>query len=87
MIIYVAQTANRRPGIHVQPACRCDECEGIFNTEIELEYHKEAEGHWSDNDDDEDDNESDFDDDNGGLENAFVVYCEETESTEEELLL
>ena len=66
-------------------AVRCDECEGIFNTEIELEYHKEAEGHWSDNEDG--DEASEFSDNEPELSNDFVVYCEEAESTEEELLL
>jgi len=63
----------------------CDECEGIFNTEIELEYHKEAQGHWSDNDEDEED-ESEYDDEDD-MGNEFVIYCQQVESTEEEMLL
>jgi hypothetical protein len=73
----------RSNSIYLTYGGRCDECEGIFNTEIELEYHKEAKGHWSsDDNDDEEDDEEDED-----MRDEFVVYSEEVESTEEEMLL
>jgi hypothetical protein len=50
---------------------------------MELEYHKEAEGHWSD----QEEEGSEFTDSEPVMSNDFVVYCEEAESTEEELLL
>ena len=30
--------------------CRCLECDRRFHSQIQLEYHKDATGHWTDDD-------------------------------------
>ena len=38
---------------------RCSACDTLFNSLMDLEHHKEALGHWSDEDEDEDEDEDD----------------------------
>ena len=41
---------------------RCSACDTLFNSLMDLEHHKEALGHWSDEDeDDEEDEEEESD--------------------------
>ena len=41
---------------------RCSECDTLFNSLMDLEHHKEALGHWSDDDEDDDEEEEEEDD-------------------------
>jgi len=40
----------------------CSECDTLFNSLMDLEHHKEALGHWSDDDDDDEEEEEEEDD-------------------------
>ena len=70
---------------------RCSACERLFNTEMELEHHKEEHGHWSDDDDDDEEEESEEEmDDFNGNPQVNLVYEEETifgPEVEERILL
>ena len=57
--------------------CRCSACERLFNTEMELEHHKEEHGHWSDEEEESEEEEEEMEDLNGNQQ-VNLVYEEET---------
>lgn len=46
----------------------CSSCDTLFNSLMDLEHHKEALGHWSDDEDDDDEGEDEEEDDESDID-------------------
>ena len=61
-LVYVNSWAAAQLAVNERNYGRCSECDTLFNCLMDLEHHKEALQHWSDEEEDGDEDEDEEDD-------------------------